>query len=670
MNSKRTIIVDKMNKLRIFYLSLSIFFCISIDANVNLNLPTKVLGGESFFFYKVNGKESLEDIAKKIGVTVNDIIQYNPSASQGVANKQLLFFPVADFSTPDNQNTTNIITTKNVTHLVKKGQSLYGISKLYNITIDELVAANPHTNDGLKEGQVIVIPTGKATTQGNAISSVLYHTILKGESMYSVAKQYNTTIENLLALNPGIYPNNFIEGDVVKVIPNTSTTITVQKEIKQMVSYVVKKDDTFESIALANNITVEHLRTANPELKKLKKGNIIYIPKDGITSEIINSSQASEKQLEQTYSKKIDDIFSNIHKKKHRAVLNIAMVLPFQLHKENPPRQAYLYTDFYKGFLLAVDSIGKNINKKVNLNVYDTQHNLNVTDSILGLPIMQDMDVIIAPSEPKQLERINNFGLKNNIYVINCFSSKNEDYASNPKIIQLNMPTSYLAASVNELISEKFNDYEVIFLKDSGSEDTEILPEIKQYLKSHKIKSHIIDVINPIEFETVSSFMDPGSNYLFIPTTSSKQFFNKFSNALKDVKQKRFDCEVRLLGHPEYLSMKEIKNSMQTIDSYVYSRFFIANAKRGENVQAKFKATYNENMIATTPSLGILGFDLGSYIITTISSGNSFDTPKLYFDGVEMDIELERSSNWGGYINKCVEIVHFTNTGVSESVIK
>ena len=77
-----------------------------------------------------------------------------------------------------------------------------------------------------------------------------------------------------------------------------------------------------------------------------------------------------------------------------------------------------------------MDSIGKNANKKVNINVYDTQNNLNVTDSILALDVMKKMDVIIAPSEPKQLERCNEFGKKNNVCIINCFSSKNEDYAS------------------------------------------------------------------------------------------------------------------------------------------------------------------------------------------------------------------------------------------------
>ena len=55
----------------------------------------------------------------------------------------------------------------------------------------------------------------------------------------------------------------------------------------------------------------------------------------------------------------------------------------------------------------------------------------------------------------------------------------------------------------------------------------------------------------------------------------------------------------------------------------------------------------------------------------------SFDTEKnatvahkAYFDGVQMDIELERSSNWGGYINKCVELVHFSQNGIKETIIK
>lgn len=651
-----------------FYVSLSFM------AQASLNLPVKVLGGDSYYFYKVKGKESVADISKKLGVSTDDIVLYNPSAAQGVTKNQLLFFPVQDFS--DNKTGKSSVEVKDqkVLHQVKKGQSLYGISKIYNVTVDELVAANPYSYNNLKDGETIEIPvSGKSDRDIASLpagSSILYHTIQKGETMYSVAKQYNTTIEQLLKLNPGIYPNNFIEGDVVKIVTNTPADITVKKNVKQVVTYSAKDNDSFESIAATHNVSVAELRNANPDLKKVKKGKTVYIPTDAVATKTVNSADATAKQLEQTYSSKIDKIFNDSHKTKNDSQINVAIILPFQLQKENPPRQAYLYTDFYKGTVLAADSIGKNCSKKININVYDTQNNLNVTDSILALPIMKNMDVIIAPSEPKQLERCNKFGRDNNVFVINCFSSKNEDYASNPQIIQLNMPTSFLAAAVNGLISSQFKDYEIVFLKDPSAEAADVVPEVEQYVKSRKIKSHTIDIINHVDFETLSSYMDPGSNYLFVPTTSSKHFFNKYSSALLDVKEKRFDCEVRLLGHPEYLALKESKALFQKIDTYVYSRFFVANEKRARDIRLKFKTSFGEDMINTTPSLGILGFDLAEYIISTLQNQGSFATPGNYYDGVQMDVELQRSSNWGGYINKCVELVHFSGNKVSESIIK
>lgn len=661
-----------MKKLRLFFIFISLLCCTSIFAKSSLNLPIKSLGNDSYYYYKVKGGDSLNGIAQKLGITVNDILLYNPTASQGVKKKQLLFFPVSDYSNESKNNESVQINSSKVLHIVKKGQSLYGIAKIYNVTIDALVAANPGAYNELKEGDLLQIPVGQqfAVTSVANGQHVTFHTIKKGESMYSIAKLYNTTVEDLLNLNPGIYPNNFIVGDVIKIHANSPKQITVKTDVKQMLHYVAKKNDTFESIAKDNQITVGQLKMANPDLKKVKNGTIVYIPKAGVTTKMINSGDASVKQLEQTYSSKIDDIFNKKHQTKNDGLINVAMVLPFQLQKANPPRQAYLYTDFYKGFLLAVDSIGKNVKKKININVYDTQHNLNVTDSILALPIMKNMDVIIAPSEPKQLERCNSFGVKNNVFVVNCFSSKNEDYASNPQIIQLNMPSSYLAAAVNELISTDFKGYEIVFLKDPSEDDNDIIPEIQQYLKAHQIKAHYIDVFGAVGFETISSYMDPGSNYLFIPTSSSKQFFTKFSKALSEVKEKRFDCEVCLLGHPEYLVMKDQKATLQKINTYVYSRFFVANEKRGAEVEKKFKSAYHENMISTTPSLGLLGFDLGNYIITTLSANGSFVKSQKYFDGVQMDIELQRSSNWGGYINKCVELIHFLGNKVSERILK
>lgn len=657
---------------RYFFLILCSFLSFAMASATSLNLPVKVINGDSYYFYQVKGNAQVAEIAQALNIPEATIIKYNPSAKDGVKKKQLLFFPVEDFSVAENKYTA--ATPNKVMHSVRKGQTLYGISKTYNVSIDDLVAANPSAVNGLHEGDLIEIPTRNTVTTPSTpttpnSSTPIYHTIQKGESMYGVAKRYNTTIEKLLETNPGIYPNHFNVGDVVKIYPNTSTNITIQKDIKQMVAYSAQKGETFESIAAANKVSVEELKQANPDLKKIKKGSILYIPQNGTSTETVNSSTVSAKELEQTYSKKIDELYANSHRTNKDGVINVAMILPFQLHNDNPPRQAYLYTDFYKGFLLAIDSIGKTVTqKKININVYDTEHNLNITDSILALPAMKTMDLIIAPSEPKQLQRCNEFGKKNSIFVINCFSSKNEDYAHNPYVIQLNMPTSYLSSAVNQLIADKFKDYEIIFLKDAASTDTEIVDDIKTFLSEHKTKTHYIDFTSTVDANTISSYMDPGSDYLFIPTSSDKKFFTTCSPIIKSVKEQRYDCNVAFLGHPEYLALKNSKETLKALDSYIYSRYFIANAKRGERIHSLFQKAYGENMIVTTPLLGIMGFDLANYIITTLANQNQIRNN--YFDGVQMDVELERSSNWGGYINKCVELVHFSEDGVKESIIK
>lgn len=639
-------------------------------ANANLNLPIKTIGNEAYYYYKVGGNEDLNKIAKKLGIGVDDIICYNPSASQGVTKKQILFFPVSAFK-GDSKSHQVTIKKENVTHVVKSGETLYGISKLYDIPIDELTTANPQAYAGVRAGDVLSIPldnqvTGTSADEGNYI----FHTILKGESMYNVSKLYNTTIESLLALNPGIYPNNFIEGDVIKVAPNTAKEITVNKDITQFYTYEVKYGDTYQSVARANNIPIDRLKQANPNLKKLKEGKVIYIPKDGTTTARINSSAASEKELEQTYSQKMDRVYNDVNKVKKDNEINLAIILPFQLHKNNPPRQAYLYTDFYKGFLLAVDSIGNKAGKKVNLNVYDTEHNLNVTDSLLALSQMKKMDVIIAPGEPKQLQRCNKFGKENGITIANCFSSKNDDYSSNSKVLQINMPTSYMMAAVNNWIDSNFKDYNVIFLEDPTNNDVEIYKSIKDHF-SNKVRYQTIAIVNSLDYNTLTQYLDPGSNYLFIPTSSSRTFLDKIAGAVKEVKTQRYDCEISMLGQPDYLTyLKDYKSTFQAIDTYIFSRFFIANEKRNEKLQSKFYKTYKEKMINTFPSMGLLGFDLGMYVINTLGKNSEINGNTPLFDGIQMDLDFDRASNWGGLINRCIELVHLKGNNMTESIIK
>ena len=650
-------------------------------AEAQLNLPIKTIGDESFYFYKTGNNESIQSIAQKLGVTVDQIITYNPSAKLGIAKKQLLFFPVSAFSNqPQGQKSTASVGNETVTHVVKKGESLYGLARSYNMTIDELVEANPQANNGVQEGDVLMIPQ-KTTVAPIASAPVvadepqvevktIFHTIKSGETLFGVAKHYNTTIENLIALNPGIYPDKFVEGDVIKVQPNVTGTITIEKDITKFYTYEVKDGDTYESVAAAKGVTATALRQANPDMKKLKKGKTIYIPQSGVETAEISSSKATEKELEQTYANKMSDVYNTVHKIDTDNELNIGIILPFQLQKSNPPRQALLYTDFYKGFLVAVDSIGSKVNKKVNINVYDTQHNLNVTDSLLALDELKNLDIAIAPSEPKQLERINRFGQQNGVTVINCFSTKNDDYAENPRVIQMNTPTVYMVSLVNDWIAKNFKDYTVVYLDESNSEDKEIFASIKDFVKKKNIRSKTINVNDKLEYSRLSHEMDPGMNYLFIPSSGRKELVNKYIGALSTAKSQRFDCEIALLGYPEYVSyLNDFKSSFQAVDTYIFSRFF-KDDSRGQRIEQKFNKMFGDKMLSTTPSMGILGFDMGMYLLQSLNESPEIKESTPAYKGVQMTFDLMRQSNWSGLINKGIKMLHLKGSSMKETMLQ
>lgn len=659
--------------------AVTLFFGSAVSL-ADLKLPVKYFGNEGYYYYKVGSKDNLNAVAKKLGITVDEIIRYNPSADQGLMSKQLLFFPVDAYrSHAVTPKPGSAFHNEAVTHVVKRDETLYGIAKLYGVTVDQLAEANPQAVQGVRADDILTIPSNSAATAAEGTpgdgtlgqQGVIYHTIQPGESMYSVSRQYNTTIENLLKLNPGIYPNHFIEGDVIKIQPNVSREITVRQNVKQMIRYTVKKGDTYSSIAKRYGVTAQAIQQANPGKKRFKNGKVIYIPKENVQTTQMNSSHVSTQEMEQTYSPKIGEIYKDVHRLHNDNEINIAIVLPFQLHKATPPRQAFLYTDFYKGFLLAADSISKSVAKKININVFDTQHNLNVTDSLLALPQMKNMDVMIAPSEPKQLQRCNAFGKKNGVTVVNCFSSKNEDYANNPRVLQLNSPASYVAATVNNWIDKKFKDYIAIFLVDPAGSDNDVFPDIQRHVMASKKKYQMMTVNNRLDYATLTQQLDPGSNYLFIPTSPSIELLGKIAPAVKQAKEERYDCEISMLGFPEYLTyLNDYKTTLQSINTYVFSRFFMASESRRRNIERAFMNKFGEEMIHTTPKFGIMGFDLGEYIVRTLGSQDEINSATPYFDGVQMDVQLKRASNWGGLINTCVEIVHLNGTTITESVIK
>ena len=186
-------------------------------------------------YYTVKSGDSLWSISRKFGVSVSELKEANNLSSNLLSIGQNLIIPG---KVPEKESDE---------YVVQKGDTLYSIARKFNTTVDNLKSLNNITTDSLAIGQILKIP-GEESITGNT------YNVKKGDSLYSIARANNTTVDKLKNIN-NLTSNNLSIGQVLK-LPSGDTT-------KDNVVYTVKKGDSLYSIAREYGTTVDALKKLN-----------------------------------------------------------------------------------------------------------------------------------------------------------------------------------------------------------------------------------------------------------------------------------------------------------------------------------------------------------------------------------------------------------------------
>ncbi|MBR5105453.1 MAG: LysM peptidoglycan-binding domain-containing protein [Alistipes sp.] len=248
-------------------------------------------------------------------------------------------------------------------HDVQRGETLYALSRRYGVTIEEITSANQVLLEGLKVGQRIKIPVKSAVAdaQQPATATAKTHKVAKRETLYSLAKRYDVTIDELYEANPGLKKG--LKAGQIIVIPQKSEQKQEQKAEKVEIAQVATP-------------TPEPVKTTPmadaPEAKKPEqKSSTIY-------EQIISDWQSKSTQPFRTLLPG------------NRA--EVALLLP--LGSEEQPSQNYL--DFYRGFLMGLDSV-RMAGHSVNLNLYNTAHDHERVSAIIASGELNKADLVVGP---------------------------------------------------------------------------------------------------------------------------------------------------------------------------------------------------------------------------------------------------------------------------------
>lgn len=257
------------NKFIIIYLLL-LFSVFSLNAQTDNALNrsnNKVnIDGKEFYIHAVEKGQTLYSISKLYNVSIDTIIYNNLNVKAGIQVGQFLKIPII--------NKKNKITEKNdkfIYHIIKKGQTIFSLSKQYNVEIESIYQYNPKSRNYIGIGDTIKIPQEFKNIKHKVNENdknFTYHKVEKKQTLYSISKLYDIKIKQIKKANPELYKRELQEGEVIKIPKkNKNKKFEIKNDNKKYLYHKVEKKQTLYAISKLYDIKVRQIKKANPELK-------------------------------------------------------------------------------------------------------------------------------------------------------------------------------------------------------------------------------------------------------------------------------------------------------------------------------------------------------------------------------------------------------------------
>lgn len=583
-------------------------------------LPVTEVGGRLMHYYEVQPKETLYSLSHKLGVEQEYIEQYNPTVRDGLKAFMTLYFPA-----------TECAEGRTITHIVEKKETIYGLSKLLGVSPEMLIEQNPQIADGLRAGQTITVtlPGGEPAAQPREADAAPkpapapvktdVHRVERGETFYSIAHNYGVTVTQLAAANP---------------------EVGVLKEGTELIIPEPKPAEPQKPAATADS-------ASNPELKPE--------PTPGPAVE-----QTPVEPVEKTEAPEV---------KKADGSVSIAVMLPFMLGQKEPDKSALRHTEFYKGLLMAVDTL-KSRENPTRLRVFDTANSSDSVRAALSRLENADVQVIIAPDDQAQFELIAAWARPRGIEVFNTFLPRDDTYKYNGSVMQSNIPIEMLNDGVIGAMQRRYPDHTFVFLtRDGGNADkSDFVDSFRSALAANGRKSVDITFSGKLGEADLAALTD--QQIIFVPVSSRQDELKSILPAL--IAKKGADSvndNLMLFGYPEWTVFRgETAKQMHDLGTVIYSRFYADSDDLDfKRVNDSFEHWFDTGMAAGLPRQGALGFDVGCYLINALRhNGGDFSQSTPAYRGVQSGFEFERVSDDGGWVNSVAYIVIYRPMGIIE----
>jgi len=598
-------------------------------------------------------------------------------------------------------------------HIVKKGETVYSISKAYGITSEALTIENPPAVNGLKEGQSIRIPahlvntapTSQPAQKGSVVhdeTKFIYHKLQPGETIYFLSKKYSVSENDIVQCNPGIDINKLSLGYEI-AIPRKEFMNEQQDFISQQMEvyyHKVSKGETMSSIARQYGVTVRELRRENKDIRFPQVGDYLVIP--GMKAvevkpvEVVPADTIQMIQEEVVYLEK-PSAYTPVTNLK--GSFNVAVLLPFYLEdnarrveidssKSVKGKKIYKtlnrpddwiyprslgFVEMYEGILLAADTL-RALGLNVQIHAFDIQSDTIGLTKLIRSGKLDRMDLIIGPVHSHNLALLASYAGSLGIPVVSPVQLSNTSVLyHNPLLFMASSSLEVAQTAIAKKMTDYYNSNFVLIHSDSDGEDQDTVGKFRNkiiYELSTKMP------FNEIRFKDMvfygrSVFGNDSINRLAHALSESirnvviiaSEDAPVMSESLTDIHALARKYDVNVFGYPNmrYLDNLDHKICFE-LGLMIYSPYWIDYNR--EDIKA-FNSDFRTKFLTepSESSYAWQGYDILYYFLSGLAlNGKTFLThPEIHNpDLLHTEFDFRHKTNNDGFENQKLFLIRYS----------
>ncbi len=487
-------------------------------------------------------------------------------------------------------------------HKVEQGETLYAISKAYNVLIADIEASNDSLKTGLKAGMELKIPTlsdhkNKTISLDNSGKFIL-HTVEKKQTLYFISKKYNLNSEDIQKANPEI-SQGLKEGMVIKI---------PQKEIKTVEPPVVPilKEPKFEKKGNEKPLSGIHVNLFLP----------FYLNQ--------NDSLINKESLVET-----DELFS-------KSIPGI---------------------EFLSGFQIACDSIIQ-LGTKVNINIYDTPADSSAAASFFANKQFKNAALWVGPFHSHAASSAAKAVKNSNTLLILPYSSPNKVLLGNENVLKItpSLPTGMENLSLQ--LIDKHKNTQFILVHNALNKEMQIVDLIKKTFKAQNNDSIKEIIYKTVGLKGLTGALSKSKNNMIIVASSDQAFVTDLFNKLKVLDTKEY--KISVTGMDTWINYDNLDiNMIQKLNLQIPANSHINYTDTVTNI---FIKSYREKYNTEPGKYSFSGYDAAMYFIPLLIKYGNGAIDKIESTKktcLSTSFDFKKTGDDSGFENQSVFILRY-----------